>query len=114
MKKLPKFDWETVQKSNEIILKIGKIIKIKFLNNDVDTDTWKDKNEKEKTKFIFDVLNMDTNQEKEFSTLSNPLMNDLKLYQPLKNKEFSIRKYRIGAEVFDVEYEVIHLNPSVE
>jgi len=101
---------------NEIIHKEGKIIKLKFLSNDVDVNEWSNPNDlsekpKVKTKYIFDVLNMDTNQEKLYGIISNPLMKDLQQYEPLKDKEFTIRKYRFGSELFDIEYEVIHLNP---
>jgi len=105
-----KFDWNSIQESNEVFLKEGKIVKLKFLNNEVKPDSVII-NKKDTDKFSFDVLNMDTNQEKVLGVISNPLMNDLKQYKPLMNKEFSIRKYRVGATEFDIEYEVIHLNP---
>ena len=109
-----KFDWNTIQKSTELILKEGNIIKIKFLNNDVDVDSWKNETSgKEKPKFNFDVLDMNLNKEKTFGILSNPLMNELKEYQPLMNKEFSIEKFRVGATEFDIEYRIIHLNSTI-
>lgn len=109
-----KFDWNTIQKSIEIIHKEGTVIKIKFLDNNVDVDDWSNpniENSKVKPRYTFNVLEINTNKEKTLGVISNPLMNDLKNYKPLENKEFSIRKYRIGQTEFDIEYEVIHLNP---
>lgn len=105
-----KFDWNTIQESNEVFLKEGSIIKLKFLDNEVEQDSVII-NDKETDKFNFDVLNMDTDKEKVLGVISNPLMNELKKHQPLANKELSIRKYRVGSTDFDIEYEVIHLNP---
>lgn len=107
-----KFDWNDIQESNEVFLKEGSIIKLRFLNNEVETDSV-DINEKATDKFSFDVINMDTNQAKILGVISNPLMNELKKYQPLENKELSIRKYRVGSTDFDIEYEVIHLNKEI-
>ena len=111
-----KFDWNTVQKSTELIHKEGTTIKIKFLDNDVDVSEWTNpniENSKPKPRYTFNVLNIDTNKEKTLGIISNPLMNEFKLYEPLMNKEFSIRKYRVGSTDFDIEYEVIHLNKEI-
>lgn len=110
-----KFDWNTIEKSTEIIHKENTTIRIKFLDNDVDVGEWSNpniENSKVKPRYIFNVLEMNLNKEKTLGIISNPLMNELKKYEPLENKEFSIRKYRFGATDFDIEYEVIHLNPN--
>ena len=104
------FNWNNIKESNELIISEGKTVRIRFLNNDVNTDKIDIKG-KEKNKYIFDILNLFNQKEMEFGIISNPLMNELKKYQPLENKEFSIRKYRVGASEFDIEYELNHLNP---
>ena len=107
------FDWNSIELSNEIFLSENKTVRIKFLDNEVDSDTV-DINGKETDKYSFNVLNLLNKTERTLGIISNPLMNELKLYQPLQNKEFSIRKYRSGATEFDIEYEVIHLNPIID
>ena len=111
-----KFDWNTIQKSTEIIHKEGTSIKIKFLDNNVVVDDWSNpniENSKVKPRYTLNVLDINLNKEKTLGIISNPLMNDLKQYKPLMNKEFSIRKYRVGPTEIDIEYEVIHLNSTI-
>jgi len=106
-----KLDWNSIQKSNDLILKTNEPIRIKFLDNECSVDDYEiiDKKTNEKKivdKFTFQVLDLDTNKEKEFSTLANPLMVLIKEFIPLKNKSITINKFKTGYTDFDIDYEV--------
>jgi len=107
---MPKIDWNKIEKSNALILKVNETIRIQFLNNGnqetvdiIDKSTGK---QKTVDNYVFDVINLVNNTEKEYSTLSMTLMNYLKAFNPLKDKKVSIRKFRTGATDFDINFEV--------
>ena len=107
---MPKIDWNKIEKSNVLILKENEQINIQFLDNGrqetieiIDKRTNKPKTV---DNYVFQVINLNNDDEKEYSTLSMTLMNYLKPHIPLKDKKMSIRKLRIGADDFDIDFEV--------
>jgi len=107
---MPKIDWNKIEISNDLILKENESIRIQFLNEgSVDSYDITDKQtNKVKTikKYLFEVLNLNDNSEKDFSTLASGLMNKLKPFVPLKNKKMTISKFRTGATDFDIDFTV--------
>jgi len=105
-----KIDWNKIEKSNDLILKEGNSIRIQFLDNGnqenyeiIDKQT----NEKKTIdKYTFNVINLNDNTKKIFSTLASGLMNHLKSFTPLKDKQVIINKFRTGATNFDIDFKV--------
>jgi len=107
---LPKIDWNKIEKSNALILKENESINIQFLDNGSQetTDIIDKRTGKQKTvdNYVFQVINLNNDSEKEYSTLSMTLMNYLKPFNPLKDKKMSIRKFRTGVTDFDIDFEI--------
>lgn len=108
-------DWKTIEESNILVLKTGLTIRIKFLDNGVQdsTEIFNRQTKELDTveKYIFQVLDLSDNKEKEFSLIGkgNRCMTKLKDYQPVKDKEFTINKFSFGKDEFDVDYNITQL-----
>lgn len=107
---MSKINWDKISEANLLILKLNEISHFKFLNNGLETESeiFDDKTKKLKkiTKYIFEVSDFKDNDTKELSIIQSRLMNKLKIYQPLKNKEFKIRKKQIGITEYDIDFDV--------
>ena len=107
---MTKINWNEIQESNALILKENEPIKIRFLDNGnkepyeiIDKQTEKTKTI---TKYVFNVIDLNDNIEKEFSTLANTLMTKLKEFIPLKDKSIIINKFKTGFTDFDINFKV--------
>lgn len=103
-------DYDKINESNLLVHKTGNSIRIKFLDEGtIDTMeiTDKDTNEtKTIEKYVYQVLDLSDNKQKEYSSLSTRFVLEAKKYIPLKNKSFSILKYQFGTNPkFDIDYE---------
>ena len=86
---MTKINWNEIQESNALILKENEPIRVKFLDNgNKEPYEITDKQtgvKKTITKYVFNVIDLNDNFEKEFSTLANRLMTQLKEFIPLKD-----------------------------
>lgn len=107
---MTKINWNEIKESNILILKEKEPAKVKFLDNgSVDVIEILDKRTeklKKVNKFTFKVIDLNDNTEKEISTLSSRLMNQLKEHLPLKDKSFNIMKFSTGYDDFDKDFKV--------
>ena len=107
---MPKIDWKKIQESNALILKDNEPIRVRFLNEGFteSMEIFDKKTEKFKTidKYSFEVLDLSDNTEKELSVIQMTLMNKIKLFIPLKDKELAINRFRTGITEFDIDYKI--------
>ncbi|MHA1292211.1 MAG: hypothetical protein ACTSQJ_06035 [Promethearchaeota archaeon] len=107
---MSKINWNDIAESNILILKENETVQVKFLDNGiVDTASIIDKKTnqtKEIKKYVFKIVDLADNKEKELSTLATRLMIQLKPFNPLKDKSLYINKFRTGVDVFDVDFRV--------
>lgn len=106
-----KIDYEKIEKSNILVLKTGNSVRVKFLNDgwiDNTTITDKETNEtKEVDQFIYDVIDLTDNRQKELSFLAKTFTLRIKEYLPLKDKSFNISKYQSGTDPkFDIDFKI--------
>lgn len=105
----PSIDWSEIKESNALIHKDG-IVSITFLDNgsyDMTEILDKKTNKpKEVKKYFWSVIDLSDNEAKEYSTLSNKLLNLLKEFKPLKDKSFRINKFKTGMSDFAVDFKI--------
>lgn len=105
-----KIDWDKIAESNALILKENEAVQVRFLNNGSQgtTEIIDKKTNEPKTidKYEFDVMDLSDNIEKELSVIQRRLMFLLKEFKPLKDKTFSINKFRTGTGQFDVDFRI--------
>jgi hypothetical protein len=102
-----KIDFEkdsNLKDDSNIFLKENTPIALTFLDNGMVDDY--NLNGKIIDKFIFRVIDLSDNKEKELSSLSKRFIKACKPFAPLKDKSLLIRKFRFGPTEFDIDFEI--------
>ena len=107
---MEEINWDKVIESNALILKENETVQVRFLDNGFvgSADIVNKLTNKTKTikKYVFQVVNLADNRKMELSTLATRLMGQLKLFKPLKGKSLNVNKFRIGSDIYDIDFRV--------
>lgn len=105
-----KIDYNKITESNILVLKTGNSIRVKFLDegylNETEITDKQTKEVKTIDKYIYNVIDLIDDKQKEFSTLATRFIVAIKPFLPITNKSFNIRKYQYGLTQFDIDFEI--------